>query len=658
MKKLYIIILLIIPFLSKAQTNNPFLDSNEKQDACSHIKSQRIIKQTAINPLLNNYNIIFTKIDIETENTSDYINGYAYIDGKVTADEMSSFCIELSSNMSVDSVYFNGDIKSFIHSSDEIIVDLDVPVQNQNSFSATIFYKGYAYDSNNYAGGLHHVSDNGQLNYEPLTYSFTQPFGANLWFPCKQVLTDKIDSLYVFVTTNSDVKVSSNGILTATVDLGNDKTRFEWKSKYPIAYYLVVFNVFNYSEYNFYTYPDGFEDSIFIQNFMVDQDHINAMQSEIDKTHGAMNLYCNLFDFYPFKDEKYGHSIWGRGFGMEHQTLTSMPYNIDFRRLSHELSHQWFGNSVTCATWQDIWLNEGFATYFDYLALKLLVSDYTGENRMAYYHSQAMENSYGSVYVPDEDANNASRIFDYELSYCKAAAVIKMLRFDLQDDELFWQILRNYLTEFKDSTATTQDFQNIAEETTGEDYEQFFEQWIYGEGYPEYTGSWEQEEDSLILRINQYTTYTAVTPLFKMLMEYKLYYSGGDTSIFLNQTQRNQVFKIQMPYIIEGIEIDPNNETLNGDFGFVQTNIENNNSTRDLYVYPNPFTDNLIVFKSGDNVENAIILIYDINGKIVHKYFLSEKIIINTTDLQAGVYFLKVILKDKIIERKLIKGSL
>lgn len=652
MKTLYFLSVLFLSFTVKSQSHNFFSSLNEKDNICKNIENFRHKK--AKNPMLENYDIKFTKINIETDNTSDYIDAFAIIEAEVTAEILDTFCIELSSAMVVDSVFFDNNFIDFTHTNNEIKIYLDVPVLLGNSFSFAVYYSGFGNDNNNYAGGLHHISGESLFNYEHLTYSFTQPFGANLWFPCKQILSDKIDSLHIFVTTNSSYKVSSNGILTNTVNLANNKTRFEWKTNYPIAYYLVAFNIFNYSEYNFYTYPVGFEDSVFIQNFMVDEFHISEMQNELDKTHDAMNLFCNLLDFYPFKSEKYGHSIWGRGFGMEHQTITSMPYEIDFRRLSHELSHQWFGNSVTCGTWRDIWLNEGFATYFDYLALKLLVSNSTGEERMQYYHTKAMTNGYGSVYVPEEDENNASRIFNYNLSYCKAASVVKMLRFELQNDELFWQTLRNYLSEFKDSTAVTQDFKNILEETTGNNFDYFFEQWIYGEGYPIYYGDWYQENDTLIINVNQFASFPITTSFFKMLMQYQINYAGGDTLILLEQEQRNQTFKLFMPYPVDNIIIDPNNETLNRDYGIVAGTLENEKIN--YKIYPNPFSDEFKILISGTNFSENYITLYDITGNIIlDDIFTGQEYIVNTSKLKTGIYYIKIKSKTEIYTQKIVK---
>ena len=654
--KYLLFLILYVPLVAIGQsiiTNN---EIHEKNEGCSHCTSIKTLFEKDINPLLLNYDINYTKIDLETENLSSYISGYTHIEAKSLIDNYETFCIELSSAMTIDSILLDNVSVNFVHSFDEILVELFNPLQSGDDFSATIFYSGNGYNQYNYAGGLHHISDEELFNYEDLTYTFTQPFGANIWFPCKQVLTDKIDSLDVFITTDSTYKVSSNGLLTRTVDIENGKKRYEWKTRYPIAYYLVAFNVFDYIEYNFYAYLDEYNDSVFIQNFLVDQDHLNEVKDEIDKTSEAINLYSELLGIYPFKDEKYGHSIWGKGFGMEHQTITSMPYNIDFRRLSHELSHQWFGNYVTCGTWQDIWLNEGFATYFDYLALKLLVSEQAGEARMNYYHTKAMTNRSGSVYVPESEATNPGRIFNYKLSYCKAGSVVKMLRFELQNDELFWQILRNYLSEFRDSTATTQDFKAVVEETTSDEYDEFFDQWIYGEGYPTYYGHWYQKNDSLFMKVNQRTSYPSVTPLFKMLMQYRINFEdGSDTIIFLRQEKRNQVFKLPISEPLLGVDIDPYNQTLNKDDGIKWLDISgiDNEFYTDVKIYPNPSSGIVNIYITGKIEPDSEVSIIDVNGVEVFKAGInSEHTVLNAETLSKGLYIIRITSGDKLLIQK------
>ncbi|WP_167619715.1 M1 family aminopeptidase [Maribellus sediminis] len=656
-RNLFFLMLTLLPVFSIAQSLIPYSEMEEKSDICNHIHGLKSAEAESDNPLLDAYDITFTKIDIESGNSSDYIRGYAYIEAKVTADQLSNFVIELAQNMRIDSIQFNGNKVQYSRSGAEINIGINNPLSKEEVFSATIYYRGYGNDDSDYAGGLHHTASS-TFNYDHLTYSFTQPFGANLWFPCKQKMNDKIDSLHVFVTTYASEKVSSNGVLTNVVELPGNKRRYEWKTKYPIAYYLVAFNIFDYTEYNFYTHPEGFSDSIFIQNFLVDQAHVNAMKNEIDRTHDAMNLYCNLFGMYPFSDEKYGHTIWGKGFGMEHQTMTSMPYNIDFRRLSHELSHQWFGNSVACGSWQDIWLNEGFATYFDYLAIKTIISEQAGKDRMNYYHSKAMDYVNGSVYVPDAAAHLESRIFNYSLSYCKGGAVLGMLRNELQDDELFWQVLRNYLEKFKGGFARTRDFQQVVEETSGKDFAYFFDQWIYGEGFPTLYGDWYQRDGKLTMIVKEQTSSTNTTSLFKMQVPYQLNFEdGSDSTIVLFQESRNQTFEIPLDKAVKSIYIDTENKILNKNLGMTKitpTSV-NTNELLDCKVYPNPFSDEISVLTPQSGVDSKL-RIYNAGGILVLEQILvSMNESIDVSTLKSGMYVVEISSEKGFFRQKLIK---
>ncbi|KAA3635483.1 MAG: T9SS C-terminal target domain-containing protein, partial [Bacteroidetes bacterium] len=616
---------------------------NEKQDACS--RGYNGLIKTVENELADHYDVTFTRLEIFSENTSSFIETTAYIEAKVVADSMTTFSIGLSSQMSIDQMLYEGTAVAFTHENDAIQFDLETPKYQGEAFHLTIDYEGNGYDGDNYAGGLHFTTSDPDFNYEDHSYTFNQPYGSDVWFPCKQVLSDKIDSLDIWVTTNASQRVSANGLLVEQVDMDNGTTQYKWQTRHPIAYYLVAFNIFSYSEYNFYCHPEGFDESIFVQNFLVDEEHIELMGEELDLTCEAMNLYSNWFGKYPFHDEKYGHSIWGKGFGMEHQTITSMPYDIDFRRLSHELSHQWFGNMVTCGTWLDIWLNEGFATYFDYLALKHIISDQVGEDRMAYYHERAMVFPNGSIYVPAPAINNASRIFNYKLSYCKAAAVIRMLRFELQNDDLFWEILTNYLEQFKNGTATTEDFISVVNQTTGEDYHWFFDQWIYGEGYPIYSGNWYQDQDTLYLEVTQEVSYPAVTPFYNMLMQYEIRYPGGDTTVYLQQEQPTQLFKIPFEEYVTNINIDPENETLNQDEGIIEIPVGSttNMELQGVKVYPNPFEEKVKVSLPSEYSGSFEFSLFDNRGILVKSgQYNVQDITLDTKSLAPGLYIIKV----------------
>lgn len=601
----------------------------------------------AHDPRLDRYDIQYLKLDIHSENSSSYIDATATIRASVIGDNLDLFAIELLNGMTVSQVILNGKEISFTHSGDLITAGISPALEQGEPFSIGITYSGSGYDAGGYSRGLAHEPDMNPVNPGPLTYSFTQPFGASAWFPCKQVLTDKIDSLDMHITLPSAFRAASNGILVASADLGG-KTRYEWECRHPIAYYLVVLNIFDYEEFSFYTHPSGQEDSILIQNFFLDAEHMEELKANTLKTGPVMDLFVTLFGPYPFSDEKYGHAIWGKTYGMEHQTLTSMPAGssgFSFTRIAHELSHQWFGNLVTCASWRDIWLHEGFASYYEVVALEELESAGMARERMDYFHDRALTQDQGSVYVPEEEENNASSIFYWRLSYAKAATVVQMLRHEFGNDDLFWQTLRTFLEQYRDSTATTADFNRVVNEETGVDFDWFFDQWIYGEGYPTLSGIWYQQNDILTLKMNQNASRPGVTPFFRMKMPYRLQFADGDTIISLDHTLRYQVFQVPVEKEILSIRMDPYNTILNKSNGLTRVDVSGTDSIeREFFTaFPNPFNELLMVsIDSRKGFLNTVTL-HDLNGReLFHLRDHASEIEIPAGNLAPGIYFLTV----------------
>lgn len=646
MKKLLFLSILILFLGTAAGQDYAVSDTKHACDeGCGHFHAQELAHSISMDadPLQLQYDIHYTRLELESENISSDISGTAFIGVRVLSGPLNLFSIGLLDDMTVSAVRIDGQAVSFTHDNDVIEADLPGAKAAGELFTVEIDYQGNGYDSGGYSKGLAHRSESS--TGKPLTYSFNQPFGSTAWFPCKQVLSDKIDSLDIHVTTPSSFKVSSNGILAEAVDLENGYTRYEWESRHPTTYYLVVLNIFDYEEYNFYTHPQGWSDSIFIQNFMVSKAHINEMKDELDKTHAAMDLFCRLLGPYPFADEKYGHSIWGKSYGMEHQTLTSMPYNITYSRLAHELSHQWFGNLVSGSSWQDIWLHEGFASYFEVVALDSLGESISARSRMDHFHNKALEMWAGSVYVPEWEDENPYRIFKWNLSYAKAATVVQMLRHEIGDDELFWTALRSYLERFHNRTASTEEFIGLIIETTGMDLNWFFDQWIYGEGYPTFGGSWYQKDGELHMSISQRASRPSATPLFRVSMPYRLYYNGGDTVVQFVQTEAKQDFSLSFEKDVRFIRMDPDNRILNKAEALSEVEPSASAGATEVFyrIYPNPFSEQLSITSSLPAGSRQKIRVYDLRGSLLYETTSEESIsVLELGELASGIYLLEI----------------
>ncbi len=606
----------------------------------------RLYKQYEYNQLMDNYDVKFYKLDLEVTDSTTYISGSATVLVEVLETPFNEIVLELSDLMTVDSILVDEIIAVFIHQNDEIIISPASEYKVNSLVSIQIFYSGSGKNLARYSGIYNQYSL--QLN-KNITYTLSEPFYSKEWFPCKQVLTDKADSVYVFITTDSILKAGSNGILTSVANLPGNKIRYEWKSFYPVAYYLISLSVADYYDYSFYTKDEGSDDSILVQNYIYNkQEYINDNIESINKTGDLINLFSELFGPYPFASEKYGHCVVPMGGGMEHQTMTSLG-NFSFGLVAHELAHQWFGNNVTCGSWHDIWINEGFASYSEYLANQYLVSQENADLWMLSAHDIVFMESLGSIYVPDELMNDPARIFNNRLSYKKGAAIIHMIRHELHNDSLFFDILKEFQSYYKDSVALGLDFKNLLEEKSGIDFTDFFNQWYFGEGYPELNVSWEYDDDTLSISTFQ-TTSSLMTPLFNTLTEYKIIFLKGDTSIFLRQKSNYDHYKLFMPHKVKSVEVDPDNWLL------MKINLQNIfNIDKKYTIYPNPGGDKILIHFNVPDVKYEIY-ITDMLGKLVDKFESTRQVYeIYVDSLPEGLYFLLITEEGKLYSSKFVK---
>ncbi|MCD4772046.1 MAG: T9SS type A sorting domain-containing protein [Bacteroidales bacterium] len=652
MKKLIIFTILIV--------SNSLIFGQKSQDIsnhfnCSHAKhfnKQIQFNRNIQNDLLQDYDVKFYFLDLNVENNTVYISGNVRIDAVSQVVVLDTFAFELVQELTVDSIIFNDDKLNFFHEDDYVFVPLINPLLTGENISANIFYHGMPPTGGFFSGVTTAYSEDWDKN---VTWTLSEPFNANQWLPCKQNLQDKADSVWVFLTTDSTNKAGSEGLLTAVTPMPNGKLRYEWKSKYPIDYYLISFSVADYIDYSIYAKPEAMNgDSLLIQNFIYDSPGcLEHYKAGIDRTKEFIELFSDLYSLYPFHEEKYGHCLSEIPGGMEHQTMTTIGY-FGFGIVAHELGHMWFGDNVTCATWSDIWVNEGFATYTDYLAHEFIAGAHWPQLWLEIVHNHVLSETGGSIYIPVEETDSIGRIFDGRLSYNKGASIIHMIRFELQDDDLFFEVLQNFQSIYADSTATGLDFLSVLNETSGMDFTEFFNQWYFGEGYPIYDIIWNQNEDNFILSSTQ-TTSTETITLFNMLMEYKLYFTDdSDTSLFLFQENNLESYTIPINKSIDSISVDPDNWNIKLINSIIH-GIEEIQNPIYFTLGPIPAKDVLHLNFVNKNIISRNIIITDISGKEIMKISTTkayEKIYVN--DLSRGIYFITVRNDNNIMTKKFI----
>lgn len=441
----------------------------------------------------------------------------------------------------------------------------------------------------------------------PEIYTLSEPYGSRDWWPCKHTLIDKLDSVFIEITVPDGNKAGTNGELRYVNDNTDGTLSYGWHHGFPIPAYLVSIAVTNYEEFS--QYVDLGEEEVHILTYVYPE-QIEDAKTRSEVTPDLMLLFSELFGMYPYTEEKYGHAQTTIGGGMEHATMSTMG-NFSFNLIAHELAHQWFGDKLTCGSWADIWLNEGFATYATGMSKEFLGEPSDWEDWKSININRAMTEPDGSVYV--DDTLTRSRVFDGRLSYRKGALVLHMLRWKV-GDELFFEGLRQYVANpaYAFGYVKTPDFQESMETTTGQDLSEFFQDWVYGQGYPSYELLWWPVSEGIAVQVNQETSHPSVS-FFEMPIQILVNQEGGDTLLTLHNEFNGQVFILNTGPRVLGMSFDPNLWLMAK--GTVRYNA--NNEYPDIAIVPNPATDDVWVSILSQSFNAEKLEIIDSHGRVV-----------------------------------------
>ena len=446
------------------------------------------------------YDLTYQRMEWEIDPAVRYIKGKITSYFKSQTNQLNAIEFDLHQQLTIDSVLQNGQIINYSATGKKITLELTRNLSEGQTDSVAIYYQGEPANS-----GFGSFSQSTH-NDVPVIWTLSEPYGALEWWPCKQSLSDKIDSIDIIVTSPEMYRTASNGVLVSET-VSEQKRRMHWKHRYPITTYLDEIAVTNYVNYS-----DSLqlEDGRFIeiQNFVYPE-YESTARKNTPVTAEIMEVFNTLIGEYPFADEKYGHAQFGWRGGMEHQTMSFM-YNFGFELVAHELAHQWFGNYITLGSWQDIWLNEGFATYLSGLAYENLLDGVWWPRYKQLNHNQIISQPGGSVFV--EDTTSVSRIFSGRLSYSKGAYLLHMLRWIL-GDEAFFAAIQNYFydPEVANDFARTNDLVKHFENAGDTILTEFFDDWFYGEGFPVYSAEFSQTNpQNLKMKLSQNPSHNSV----------------------------------------------------------------------------------------------------------------------------------------------------
>jgi len=596
----------------------------------------------------NNYNVKYYRCEWEVNPSVRYIKGAVTIYFTMISPS-ATIQVDLMNQLVTDSVKQRGVLLSKQHLSNVLTVTLPSTLNAGVTDSVTIYYQGVP--PNNGFGSFETTTHAGV----PVMWSLSEPYGSRDWWPCKNGLDDKADSIDIWVTCPVAYRSASNGMLQSeTLVSGGTKRLAWWKHRYPIASYLVCFSVTNFAVFNnsvqlgavnmpmqTYCYPES----------------MASFQGGTQNVLNALQLFHDQFGEYPFIKEKYGHVQFLWGGGMEHQT-NSFVVSINEGLIVHELAHQWFGDKLTCGSWEDIWLNEGFATHLTsfYMERKYPASTITNRKNEI---SDITASPGGSVWV--DDTTNVGRIFSWRLSYLKGSHLVYMLRWKL-GDSAFFKGIRNYLKDpaLVYGFAKTTDLQRNLEQASGQNLTEFFKDWFKGQGYPSYNVQWSQIGSNHVkVKMNQVTSHASVD-FFEMPVALKFKNALQEKTIVLDNTVRGETFIRDIGFVADTVYVDPeywlitkNNTT--------QKIADPSTGSNSIQVYPNPIGDRFTIYLSKINASAADIILYNELGQRVYARTVgllngSEYLEIPSAHLARGVYTLRIMAgKELKFVKKLLK---
>ncbi|NNE67118.1 MAG: M1 family metallopeptidase [Pyrinomonadaceae bacterium] len=474
------------------------------------------------NPGIDVLNYVFR---IGLSDQSDEIECESTIDVRFLKAEIEELRIDLirfdetsGTGMRIQSVHRGSEKLAFEHRPDHVLIKLGTPSKQSQRSKIRISYRGKP------ATGLK-IGPN--KHGERTFFSDNWPNKARNWLATVDHPYDKAMCEFV-VTAPDHYQVISNGLLVEETDIGDGKRLTHWKQSVPIAPWLYVLGVARFAV----QYVDEFEGKS-IQTWVYHQDRDAGFYDFGYLTKHALQFYSDSVG--PFSYEKLAN-IQSNSVGGGMEAASAIFYgdrsvtgtrSVRWRNvIIHEIAHQWFGNSVTEYDWDDVWLSEGFATYFTLLFIEhqygrdaFVEGLESSKKRVDSFHEKNPD--YRIVHNNLNDMKNVVTSQTYQ----KGSWILHMLR-GVVGTENFWKGIRNYYAKYKDSSATTADFKREMEEVSGKDLTVFFDQWLYKPGALKVEGSWRYDDSNKQVQIDLSQVQNDGS-LFKMPIEVGIYNDGS-----------------------------------------------------------------------------------------------------------------------------------
>jgi aminopeptidase N len=499
------------------------------------------------------YDVDHVDLQITPDLVARTIDAMSTLSITMTEAGRTSIDVDLRDALTVTAVLLDGVPTTFAQSFEQVEVSLPSPSAIEDQHEVHLSYNGRpAAVGNKSMRWLSHSST-------PIMYTLSTPYStssttvipiSHLWRPCKDVPNDK-STYSCALTVPADMTGVSNGLLTSTVDHGNGTKTFHWEHNFPVAPYLITVAVTNFVEIQDEYVGDG--GSSPIRHYAWPEDLADAT-SDWSVTVPQMEVLAEAFGEYPFLGDKFGNYETTSGPAVEHQTAVSTPNSIvtgngifDWINV-HEIAHMWFGDCLTVADWDHVWLAEGAASYSEAIWRDSIGGPGTLRDYMLNMDSGPYA---GTVVAPPYVWNS--------IVYDKGAWIFHMLRHIL-GDATFFQTIQDYHATHAYGNVVTSDLIAATEAAYGGSMDWFFDPWIYETGRPDYLYEWSVAPSAtggmaMALFVEQVQSESY--PTYTMPIDVVITTASGSETVVVMNSQRREAFSIPVAEMPISVALDP-----------------------------------------------------------------------------------------------------
>lgn len=456
--------------------------------------------------------------------------------GVHTSEEIQ---LDLFSNYTIHKISMDGQNLSYRREYNAIFITIPGKVQPGKDYKLTVAYSGKPRKAPNppWDGGFVWSHDGHLHRWDAVA---CEQLGASSWWPVKDHLSDRPDSMAINIEAPSRYRVVCNGRLRGVKKLDHHYSRYEWFVDYPINSYNVTFYMGKYVQF---TDTIPWRDTFLIAKYNVLPWHLKKARAQFKQARQVVDFYNDAYGPFPFWKDNYG-LVESPYEGMENQTAiaygdafsnkknSEMYLNKEYDYIIvHETAHEWWGNSVAASDMADIWIHEGFATYSEMLFLEHEL----GYNKSIAELNHGMQNIF-NVWPVVQNRNVNENSFAGNDCYYKGAALLECLRATINNDSLFRSILHDFQMTYRDSTITSDTFIRYVNKRTQHNYSPLFDIYLYHTQLPVLAYSYTRQGDDLVLNYR----WTGVEKGFEMPFAIKLFDSDGSVRL-VGTTKEQQV---------------------------------------------------------------------------------------------------------------------